>query len=120
MWSASLRTYTAVALHKASTGRPIAGPPRRPLARIVLEVRDGIIYATFCALGFAAVENISYYARSEAHNALAATFFVRGILAPWGHPLYTSMTGIGFGLSRESTGADSSSPCGATGPDSRS
>jgi Rieske Fe-S protein len=28
------------------TGRPIAGPPRRPLPRIVLEVRGGIIYAT--------------------------------------------------------------------------
>jgi Rieske Fe-S protein len=27
-------------------GRPIAGPPRRPLPRIKLEVRDGIIYAT--------------------------------------------------------------------------
>jgi Rieske Fe-S protein len=27
-------------------GRPIAGPPRRPLPRITLEVRDGIIYAT--------------------------------------------------------------------------
>ena len=64
---------------------------------------DGIIYATFCAIGFAAVENISYYARSDVHNALAGTFFVRGILAPWGHPLYTSMTGIGFGLARESS-----------------
>ncbi|MBL9148115.1 MAG: ubiquinol-cytochrome c reductase iron-sulfur subunit [Phycisphaerae bacterium] len=29
-----------------ATGRPLAGPPRRPLARIVLEVRDGTIYAT--------------------------------------------------------------------------
>jgi Rieske Fe-S protein len=28
------------------TGRPIAGPPRRPLPRIELEVRDGTIYAT--------------------------------------------------------------------------
>jgi len=29
------------------TGRPLAGPPRRPLPRITLEVRDdGIIYAT--------------------------------------------------------------------------
>lgn len=28
------------------TGRPIAGPPNRPLARIALEVRDGTIYAT--------------------------------------------------------------------------
>src|SRR5262245_35936385 len=27
-------------------GRPIAGPPRRPLPRIKLTVRDGIIYAT--------------------------------------------------------------------------
>jgi protease PrsW len=64
---------------------------------------DGIIYATFCALGFAAIENISYYARADLGGQLGTTFFIRGILAPWGHPLYTSMTGIGFGISREST-----------------
>jgi nitrite reductase/ring-hydroxylating ferredoxin subunit len=29
-----------------ATGRSIAGPPRRPLPRITLEVRDGTIYAT--------------------------------------------------------------------------
>ncbi len=29
-----------------ATGRPVAGPPRRPLPRIRLEVRDGVIYAT--------------------------------------------------------------------------
>jgi hypothetical protein len=68
-------------------------------------VVDGIIYATFCALGFAAVENISYYARAEMHGQVLATFAIRGILAPWGHPLYTSMTGIGFGISRESSNA---------------
>jgi RsiW-degrading membrane proteinase PrsW (M82 family) len=68
-------------------------------------VVDGIIYATFCALGFAAVENITYYARAEMHHQVAITFFVRGILAPWGHPLYTSMTGIGFGISREAESA---------------
>jgi RsiW-degrading membrane proteinase PrsW (M82 family) len=68
---------------------------------------DGIIYATFCALGFAAIENISYYARAEARNhaQLLMTFGLRGILAPWGHPLYTSMTGIGFGVARESSSA---------------
>lgn len=27
-------------------GRPTAGPPRRPLTRIALEVRDGVIHAT--------------------------------------------------------------------------
>ncbi len=30
----------------ARTGQPLAGPPRRPLPRITLQVRDGIIYAT--------------------------------------------------------------------------
>ncbi len=30
----------------ARTGRPLAGPPRRPLPRIKVEVRDGRIYAT--------------------------------------------------------------------------
>ena len=30
----------------AQTGRPLAGPPRRPLPRITLDVRDGTIYAT--------------------------------------------------------------------------
>lgn len=28
------------------SGRPLAGPPRRPLPRIRLEVRDGVVYAT--------------------------------------------------------------------------
>jgi Rieske Fe-S protein len=27
------------------TGQPLAGPPRRPLPRIVLKVQDGVIYA---------------------------------------------------------------------------
>jgi nitrite reductase/ring-hydroxylating ferredoxin subunit len=29
-----------------ASGRPIAGPPKRPLPRITLEIRDGMIYAT--------------------------------------------------------------------------
>lgn len=29
-----------------ATGRPLAGPPRRPLTRVTLEVRDGAVYAT--------------------------------------------------------------------------
>jgi protease PrsW len=68
-------------------------------------VVDGVIYATFTALGFAAVENIIYYGNAVkgdgSGEALAATFLLRGVLAPWGHPLYTSMTGIGFGIARE-------------------
>jgi Rieske Fe-S protein len=29
-----------------ATGRPTAGPPRRPLPRVKLQVRDGAVYAT--------------------------------------------------------------------------
>lgn len=29
-----------------STGRPTAGPPRRALGRVTLEIRDGVVYAT--------------------------------------------------------------------------
>jgi protease PrsW len=71
-------------------------------------VVDGVIYATFAALGFAAVENILYYGNAYKAEMLQnkdglffGTFLVRGILAPWGHPLYTSMTGLGFGIARE-------------------
>ncbi len=51
----------------SSRGWPILGVfyfLRREFDGVV----DGIIYATFCALGFAAVENISYYARAEMHR----------------------------------------------------
>ena len=33
-------------VYDLATGRPLAGPPRRPLRRIVLEVRSGRVYAT--------------------------------------------------------------------------
>lgn len=35
-----------VGIFDLMTGRPLAGPPRRPLARITLAVRDGKVYAT--------------------------------------------------------------------------
>lgn len=68
-------------------------------------VVDGIIYATFVALGFAAVENVVYYARAarQSGDALTGLFVLRGLVTPWAHPLFTSMTGIGFGVAREAT-----------------
>ncbi|MBC8162077.1 MAG: Rieske 2Fe-2S domain-containing protein [Roseiflexaceae bacterium] len=33
-------------LFDLASGRPLAGPPRRPLPRVTLELRDGVIYAT--------------------------------------------------------------------------
>ncbi|RLB56623.1 MAG: hypothetical protein DRI90_18555 [Deltaproteobacteria bacterium] len=62
-------------------------------------VVDGIIYGTFVAIGFAATENVIYYTRF--HRDIGGIFFLRGVLTPWLHPLFTAMTGIGFGLGRE-------------------
>ena len=64
-------------------------------------VVDGIIYATFAALGFAATENVIYYLRGDLAGELQKLFVLRGVLTPWLHPLFTSMTGIGFGIARE-------------------
>jgi RsiW-degrading membrane proteinase PrsW (M82 family) len=66
-------------------------------------VIDGIMYATFTAIGFATVENVTYYATAAQSGdaVLQATFLMRGILSPWCHPVFTSMTGIGLGLARE-------------------
>jgi hypothetical protein len=51
-------------------------------------------------------ENIQYYGKAALQGGgvgLTLTFIVRGTLAPFSHPLFTSMTGIGLGLARQST-----------------
>ena len=68
-------------------------------------VIDGIVYASMAALGFAMTENILYYGRA-AHGgggSLTLTIVIRGFFAPFAHPLFTSLTGIGLGLARQST-----------------
>jgi RsiW-degrading membrane proteinase PrsW (M82 family) len=65
-------------------------------------VIDGIVYASLVALGFAMTENFQYYGKAALHGALPATIIIRGFMAPFSHPLFTSMTGIGLGLSRQS------------------
>ena len=48
-------------------------------------VVDSIIYATFCALGFAAaVENISYYARAEVQGSATGRSRTVGACEPGG------------------------------------
>jgi hypothetical protein len=56
------------------------------------------------ALGFAMIENVAYYGRALAVGGVGGavyTFGLRGVLAPFSHPLFTSMTGIGLGLARQ-------------------
>ncbi|WP_442810562.1 PrsW family intramembrane metalloprotease [Streptomyces sp. NBC_01232] len=69
---------------------------------------DGFVVAGFTATGFAFTENILYLGNAfvedlaEGSGVLdsvtAATFFVRMVLSPFAHPLFTVLTGLGFGV----------------------
>ncbi|MCL6674169.1 PrsW family intramembrane metalloprotease [Streptomyces panaciradicis] len=75
---------------------------------------DGVVIAGITATGFAFTENILYLGTAFGTDQLtgdrgiasvtAATFFVRVIMSPFAHPLFTVLTGIGFGLA--ATAAD--------------
>ena len=71
---------------------------------------DGIVYAGLTAAGFAFTENILYFGKAFADGGLGsaaggvvAVFILRGILAPFSHPLFTSMVGLGIGLASRTT-----------------
>jgi hypothetical protein len=74
---------------------------------------SGIALAGLAGAGFAFVENILYYGRVyryaantfgqvEPEKALQSLFIQRGILTFFGHPLFTSMTGIGLAVALRS------------------
>ncbi|MFF4095961.1 PrsW family intramembrane metalloprotease [Streptomyces sp. NPDC001834] len=75
-------------------------------------VVDGVVLAGFTASGFAFTENILYLGNafgedqqtgaSGVVSVTAATFFVRAVLSPFAHPLFTILTGTGFGLAAAS------------------
>ncbi|WP_443333576.1 PrsW family intramembrane metalloprotease [Streptomyces sp. CB00455] len=68
---------------------------------------DGFVVAGFTATGFAFTENILYLGNAFGEDVMegtgvldsvtAATFFVRIVLSPFAHPLFTVLTGLGFG-----------------------
>jgi RsiW-degrading membrane proteinase PrsW (M82 family) len=62
---------------------------------------DGVVYGALVGAGFAFTENIQYFAISFIEGGVAdatATFFVRGILSPFAHVMFTSVTGFALGL----------------------
>src|SRR6478735_3766282 len=75
---------------------------------------DGIVVAGFTATGFAFTENILYLGNAFGEDqqlgttgfasVTAGTFFVRVVMSPFAHPLFTVLTGIGFGIAALSTG----------------
>ncbi|MCQ4084963.1 PrsW family glutamic-type intramembrane protease [Streptomyces sp. RB6PN25] len=115
-------TFTATPSQANSWGATFAAPPveetckgtavlllflfrRRDFTGIV----DGVVVAGITATGFAFTENILYLGSAFGEDqqlgshglpsTTIATFFIRVIMSPFAHPLFTSMTGIGFGIS---------------------
>lgn len=76
--------------------------------RDVTGIVDGAVVAGVTATGFAFTENILYLGTAFDTDRLngewglasvtAATFFVRIVMSPFAHPLFTVFTGIGFGF----------------------
>ena len=78
------------------------------------DILDGIVFGGVIALGFATVENVLYYGNGlntavdtygitvKALMSFLVLFALRGIFSPFAHATFTSMTGIGCGIARES------------------
>jgi RsiW-degrading membrane proteinase PrsW (M82 family) len=69
-------------------------------------VVDGVVYAMLVGLGFAMSENVLYYSKGAVEHGVEGalmTFVARGILTPFAHPLFTSMTGVGLGIASLAT-----------------
>lgn len=72
---------------------------------------DGVVFAFTIAAGFAFTENILYFGRAIAESSdpgtdFAVVFFLRGVLSPFAHAIFTGTTGLvmGFAASRGNTG----------------
>jgi len=64
---------------------------------------DGVVFAFTIAAGFAFTENILYFGRAIAESSdpgtdLAVVFFLRGVLSPFAHAIFTGTTGLVMGL----------------------
>src|SRR5205809_5822644 len=121
IFNTSISIMAAVATHNQEIGEnvgavisaPIVEESAKALILLILFVWkrdefdgiiDGIVYAGMVGLGFAMTENVLYYGRAVGSGADALTFtwILRGMAAPFSHPLFTSMSGIGLGWSRQS------------------
>ncbi|GAB3599824.1 PrsW family intramembrane metalloprotease [Microbacterium tumbae] len=62
---------------------------------------DGIVYGALVGAGFAFTENIQYFALSLLDGGgeqLTVTFVLRGLMSPFAHAMFTSLTGFAIGL----------------------
>ncbi|RNL57321.1 PrsW family intramembrane metalloprotease [Arthrobacter oryzae] len=70
---------------------------------------DGVVFAFTIAGGFAFTENILYFGRAIAGSdtpgaELAAVFFLRGVMSPFAHAIFTGTTGLVLGLAARRAG----------------
>ena len=64
---------------------------------------DGVVFAFTIAAGFAFTENILYFGRAIAESSdpgteLAVVFFLRGVMSPFAHAIFTGTTGLIMGF----------------------
>lgn len=94
-------TLVGPAIEEAAKGAflliMLTGARRREFDGVV----DGLVYAGFCAAGFAFVEDVGYIAQTfgQGTDVTVSTVVLRLVLAPFAHPLFTSLIGLGVGLS---------------------
>ena len=68
---------------------------------------DGIVYAAWVAGGFAFTENILYFGTELASSGAASTaevFFIRGIMSPFAHVMFTAFIGAAIGYAAQRPG----------------
>lgn len=121
IFNSSIQIMAAIATHSQEIGQnvgavisaPIVEESSKAFILLVLflwkrdefdGIVDGVVYAGMVGLGFAMTENILYYGRAlhEGQDTLKVLIVLRGIASPFAHPLFTGMTGIGLGWSRQS------------------
>jgi protease PrsW len=90
----AMTVVSAPIVEEAMKGLGVLAAVRR---RKVDSITDGIVYAGWVAAGFALVENVEYFQFAAAEGALLATVVLRGVLAPFAHPLFTIWIGVGIG-----------------------
>lgn len=121
IFNTSIQIMATVATHSQRIGQnvgavisaPIVEESSKALILLILflwkrdefdGIVDGVVYAGMVGLGFAMTENVLYYGRAlqEGADTLKFLIVLRGMASPFAHPLFTGMTGIGLGWSRQS------------------
>jgi RsiW-degrading membrane proteinase PrsW (M82 family) len=62
-------------------------------------VMDGLVYAGWAGLGFAVVEDFTYFVGAAGDGMLGQVVVMRALLTPFAHPLFTLWFGLALGRS---------------------